>query len=182
MRSRSGNNQTVPRSLRRTCDCVQDEIFATTKKENRALLPTALVSSMTSRAKESQDPPSRTPTPPLATAPGPRASALQKLYADAIAHILYSGCSYANFSACFPTPASKVPESLKLLHEQFTAKLGEGMRREFEAIVEEREVVRGLNGLDGLVEDARRRKGRGEGKQAPVSYVLWTCQACDVGY
>ena len=104
--------------------------------------------------------PSPVPAPPVATAPGPRASALQKLYNDAIAHVLKT-CSYHNFSACFPTPAAQVPGSLKLLHEQFTEELAKSMRREFDGILEDRHVVGSLNELDGLIEDARRRKDRG---------------------
>lgn len=115
-------------------------------------------------AEESQPSiPSRSPSPasrpPIPTAPGPRATALQKLYADAIAHVLKT-CSYNNFSACFPTPAQHVPGSIKFLHEQFTEKLGESMRKEFDAILEDRHVVSSLNELDGLIEEARRRKGK----------------------
>ncbi|KAK4545446.1 hypothetical protein LTR36_002796 [Oleoguttula mirabilis] len=105
--------------------------------------------------------PSPTPQPPLPSAPGPRATALQKLYADAIAHLLKT-CSYPNFAACFPTPAQQVPGSMKVLHEQFTAKLGEVLRRNFDVILAERGVVGALNELDGLVEEARRRKGRSD--------------------
>lgn len=117
--------------------------------------------------------PSRSPSPasrpPIAAAPGPRATALQKLYSDAIAHVLKT-CSYNNFSAGFPTPAQQVPGSFKLLHEQFVEKLGDSMRREFDGILEERGVVASLNELDGLVEEARRRKEKGaeEGGDAPV--------------
>lgn len=114
--------------------------------------------------------PSRSPSPPAAppipAAPGPRATALQKLYADAIAHVLKT-CNYANFSACFPTPAREVSGSLRLLHEQFTEKLGESMRKEFESILEDRHVVGSLNELDGLIEEARRRKRTG-GSNPPV--------------
>lgn len=111
--------------------------------------------------------PSRSPSPasrpPIAAAPGPRATALQKLYSDAIAHVLKT-CSYNNFSACFPTPAQQVPGSFKLLHEQFVEKLGDSMRREFDGILEERGVVASLNELDGLVEEARKRKLRAAGE------------------
>ena len=114
---------------------------------------------------------SRSPSPalsaPIPTAPGPRATALEKLYADAITHVLKT-CNYANFSACFPTPAREVPGSLKLLHEQFTEKLGEGMRREFESILEDRHVLGGLNELDGLIDEARRRRGKGGGEGGRV--------------
>ena len=109
--------------------------------------------------------PSRSPSPvsrpPVASTPGPRATALQKLYSDAIAHVLKT-CNYTNFSSCFPTPAHHVPISLKMLHEQFTDKLDESMRKEFDAILDDRHAVSSLNELDGLIEDARRRKGKAE--------------------
>ncbi|KAK4574369.1 hypothetical protein LTR86_002131 [Recurvomyces mirabilis] len=106
--------------------------------------------------------PSPLPPPPTALHPGPRATALQKLYSDAIAHVLKT-CSLANFSACFPTPAGHVPEAMRQLHEQFTAKLGEQLGGCFEDLVEERGVVGRLNELDFLVEEARRRRERGVG-------------------
>ncbi|SMQ49947.1 unnamed protein product [Zymoseptoria tritici ST99CH_3D7] len=109
--------------------------------------------------------PSRSPSPaappPIPTTPGPRATALQKLYTDAIAHILKT-CSHANFASCFPTPAATVPGSIKLLHENFTTKLGESMRKEFESVLAERDVIPALNELDRVVEDARRRKAQAE--------------------
>lgn len=116
--------------------------------------------------------PSPAAAPPVAATPGPRATALQKLYGDAIAHVLKT-CNYANFSACFPTPAKEIPGQLKNVHEQFTDRLGETMRREFENILEDRHVVGSLNELDGLIEDARRRKARSieEGGAVPVPYV-----------
>ena len=117
------------------------------------------------------NPPTRSPSPaspPLSLAPGPRATLFLQLYADATAHLLHK-ISYANFAACFPTPAQHVPGSLKQLHEQFLGKLGESLGREFESVVRERDVVAGLNGLDGVVEEGRRRKERamqdgGDGK------------------
>ncbi|EMC94631.1 hypothetical protein BAUCODRAFT_51010, partial [Baudoinia panamericana UAMH 10762] len=95
--------------------------------------------------------------PPIASAPGPRATALQKLFSDAVAHIIKT-CSYANFAACFPTPSREVPGSMKLLHAQFTEKLGQQLRQNFEHTLGVRGVVRSLNALDGMVEDARRRR------------------------
>ncbi|KAF1827922.1 Nnf1-domain-containing protein, partial [Dissoconium aciculare CBS 342.82] len=95
--------------------------------------------------------------PPTASAPGPRATALQKLYNDAVAHVLRV-CNYGNFASCFPTPAAQVPGAVRNLHEQFTAKLGDVLRREFEGILFDRNVVPSLNELDRVVEEARRRK------------------------
>lgn len=63
---------------------------------------------------------------------------------------------------------------MKQLHEQFTSKLAEYMRREFENILLDRNVVPSLNELDRLIEDAKRRKARAEkeagenGGQVPV--------------
>ena len=54
-----------------------------------------------------------------------------------------------------------------MLHEQFTEKLGDSMRREFDAIVEDRHVVGSLNELDGLIGEARRRKGKTREGEAP---------------
>lgn len=66
--------------------------------------------------------PSPVTAPPIAAAPGPRASALQKLYHDAIAHTLKT-CSYTNFASCFPTPAKHAPDAMKDLHSDFIQKL-----------------------------------------------------------
>lgn len=135
-------------------------------------LTTLLLQSNITMAADIQAPavqsrsPSPVAAPPIQAAPGPRATALQKLYSDAIAHVLKT-CNYSNFSSCFPTPAREVPGSLKLLHEQFTEKLGESMRKEFDAILDDRHVVGSLNELDGLIEEARRRKGRGDAAPVP---------------
>ncbi|KAF2172098.1 hypothetical protein M409DRAFT_17340 [Zasmidium cellare ATCC 36951] len=106
---------------------------------------------------------SRSPSPPLPpptpSTPGPRATALQKLYSDAITHILKT-CSYTNFASCYPTPSTNVPASMRQLHDQFTQKLAEYMRREFENILVDRNVIPSLNELDRLIEDAKRRKAR----------------------
>ena len=112
---------------------------------------------MAESAEERTRSPSPLPPPPTALTPGPRATALLKLYSDAIAHVLKT-CSLANFSACFPTPSAAVPEAMRQLHEQFTAKLGDQLRSCFDDLVEERGVVGRLNELDTLVEEARKRK------------------------
>jgi kinetochore protein NNF1 len=41
------------------------------------------------------------------------------------------------------------------------------MRREFDSILEDRHVVPSLNELDGLIEEARRRKGKAKEGEAP---------------
>ncbi|OQO08682.1 hypothetical protein B0A48_06552 [Cryoendolithus antarcticus] len=101
--------------------------------------------------------PSPVSAPPVQATPGPRATALQQLYGDAVTHILKT-CNYENFASCFPTPAREASQSLQQLHEEFTERLGASMRMNFDQIVEERNVVPSLNELDQLIEDAKRRK------------------------
>ncbi|KAL2357134.1 Nnf1-domain-containing protein [Cryomyces antarcticus] len=114
-------------------------------------------------AAEPQQPPSRSPSPPtsppLPQAPGPRATALQKVFADALSHSLKT-CSYSNFAACFPTAARYVPEALEGLWRDFVERLGGVCRTEFEAILADRSVIPSLNALDRLVADANKRKER----------------------
>ncbi|TKA72716.1 hypothetical protein B0A55_05544 [Friedmanniomyces simplex] len=105
-----------------------------------------------------------TPPPPTSSLPGPRATALHQLYHEATAHLLKT-CTYPHFAACFPTPARAVPGSMKALHAQFTAKLGEQLRGNFDALMAERGAVGALNGLDGLVEGARGRRRGGAGEE-----------------
>ena len=56
---------------------------------------------------------------------------------------------------------------MRLLHEQFTEKLDQSMRHEFDLILDDRHVVPSLNELDGLIEEARRRKGKAKEGEAP---------------
>ena len=122
--------------------------------------------------RESSRSPSPPTHPPTQATPGPRASALQKLYSDAIAHLLKT-ISYANFSACFPTAAARVPASLLALHTEFTTKLGTQLHEHFSTILEERNVVRSLNELDTLVDEARRKREKaGEGAVAVAGNMV----------
>ena len=106
--------------------------------------------------------PSPIPDAPIAATPGLRASALQKIFAQALTSTLKTN-NYENFSACFPTPAAHCPAALEGVWRQLNAKLEENCTREFESICRERDVVKLLNEWDGRVEDARRRKARSRG-------------------
>ena len=111
--------------------------------------------------------PSPPPSAPVLTEPGPRATALQKVFATALTATLKSN-SYANFSACFPTPAEHCAPALEGVWKQLNAKLEEGCTKEFDDILRERGVVKGLNEWDAAVEKARRRKDRAlEGDEKP---------------
>ncbi|TKA66122.1 hypothetical protein B0A49_12515 [Cryomyces minteri] len=128
-------------------------------------------------AAEPQQPPSRSPSPPtsppLPQAPGPRATALQKVFADALSHTLKI-CSHSNFAACFPTAARYVPEALEGLWRDFVERLGGACRTEFEAILADRSVISSLNALDRLIADAKKRKAHAsaaagkEGIEEPI--------------
>jgi hypothetical protein len=116
--------------------------------------------------------PSPAPAPPLPSAPGPRASRIQKLYADAIDHILKT-CNYPNFASCFPTPAREVPQSMKHLHESFCEKLGDRLHKNFDGIVEDRGVLKWLNELDRLIEEAKKEKTKTDARGgAKVAYAV----------
>lgn len=123
-------------------------------------------SSGTQNADNERDPSNS--TAPAAPTPGPRASQFQKIYSETLLHIVRTN-SYANFAACFPTPAHHVPRSLESVWRQLNAKLEESARAEFADILKEREVVEGLNELDRLVGEAKSRKPEGveEGENAP---------------
>ena len=119
----------------------------------------------TERNPSASPPPSR----PTTLSPGIRASALQKLYNDALSHTLRS-CPYNNFAACFPTPAKHVPESLDGLHRDFVGKLERMGKAEFQTLMEEQNVVPSLNELDNLIADAKKRMertGQEEGQKEP---------------
>ena len=90
---------------------------------------------------------------------------LQQVFSEALSRTLRAN-SYANFSSCFPTPAKHVPHSLESVWRQLNAKLEESAKAEFEDVMRERDVVRGLNELDRLIGEARLRRenaGGGEG-------------------
>ncbi|QSZ30661.1 hypothetical protein DSL72_000219 [Monilinia vaccinii-corymbosi] len=104
--------------------------------------------------------PSPPPPAPIPLTPGPRASRLHDVYEKSLASALNT-ISYPAFSACFPTVASRAPEALKAVHGQMVSRLRQFAIDEFEMILKERKVVERLNGLEAVIEAARRRKARG---------------------
>ena len=103
--------------------------------------------------------PSPPPRAPIAVTPGPRATALQKVFSDALSHTVRAN-SYHNFSACFPTPAKHCPQSLEHVWKQLNTKLEESARAEFDDILREKAVVESLNEWDRVVEEAKVRKDK----------------------
>lgn len=104
--------------------------------------------------------PSPPPPAPVPATPGPRASQLSTVFYNALQHTL-KACTYDKFSSCFPTPALKNPDVLKSVHTQITMMIEEKAGREFDDILQEREVVAGLNDLERLVGDAKSRRAGG---------------------
>lgn len=114
-------------------------------------------------------PTSRSPSPPVALTPGRLATQLQEVFNRALAHTTKT-CSYNNFAACFPTPAARRPDVLQSVWQQIIGKIEVKARNEFEGIMGERDVVKGLNELELLVQEAKRRKEtwEKEGGEKPV--------------
>lgn len=111
--------------------------------------------------------PSPPPEAPVASAPGPRAAALQKVFAGALASSIKAN-SYSNFSSCFPTPAKYCPTALEGVWKQLNTRLEEECKRDFEKILGERQAVEGLNQWDNVIEEGLRRKNRAVEGEMPA--------------
>ncbi|GAD99704.1 MIND kinetochore complex component Nnf1 [Paecilomyces variotii No. 5] len=131
-------------------------------------MPSTTTSQNGSHHEASPSPP---PPAPVPLTPGPRASRLEKVYTEALNRTLRAN-SYANFSACFPTPAKHVPASLESVWRQLNAKLEESAKAEFDEIMREKDAVRGLNELDRLVGEAKFRRENGEGESVVAPHTL----------
>ncbi|KAI1963516.1 hypothetical protein LOZ58_002350 [Ophidiomyces ophidiicola] len=121
--------------------------------------------------RQQEGSPSPPPPAPVPLAPGPRASRLQQVFSEALLRTIRAN-SYANFSSCFPTPAKHVPHSLESVWRQLNAKLEQSARAEFDDVIREREVVKGLNELDLLVSQAKRKKELGEQESGVAPHTL----------
>ncbi|KAK4192103.1 Nnf1-domain-containing protein [Podospora australis] len=94
---------------------------------------------------------------PKQLTPGPRAARLQALFAQTAKHTL-DKITKDNFGACFPTIAAKAPGTLDNVQRQMVDRLGGLWTKEFDRILESRDVVAKLNELEVLVGDAQRRR------------------------
>lgn len=83
------------------------------------------------------------------------------MFTEALKYTI-STCSYANFAACFPTPARAAPPILASVHRQITHMIEDKSRREFDEILEERGVVGALGDLERLVAEAKVRRAKGD--------------------
>lgn len=115
-----------------------------------------------------------TASPPLpekhvAATPGPRATRLRAVYAQALDHTL-GKLGWDNFAACYPTVSSRADGVLRQVQGQMVAKLGEKCEKEFDNIMASRQVVPKLNELEGLIADASQRR-KAAGGVDPEPYV-----------
>ncbi|KAG7290821.1 hypothetical protein NEMBOFW57_000825 [Staphylotrichum longicolle] len=103
--------------------------------------------------------PTQRPTRTTRTAPdpGPPRGAAAGALAAAANHSL-DKISMDNFAACFPTVAVRAPGTLEFVQRKMVERLGDLWHKEFERIMADRQVVARLNELEGLIEDAARRK------------------------
>ncbi|XDG01087.1 hypothetical protein ABKA04_000702 [Annulohypoxylon sp. FPYF3050] len=107
-------------------------------------------------------PSQRAPSPPLPTrhtplTPGPRASRFQQVLDSSLSHTL-GKISWDNFAACYPTIAAQAPAVLRAVQKQMVDRLTALCKKEFDSVLQSRNVVAKLNELESLVSDAERRR------------------------
>lgn len=117
--------------------------------------------------------PSPPPKLPVSNEPGPRAQALDNIFNTALTHTI-STCSYAHFASCFPTPARYNKALVESIWRQVQNMIESRSRREFEEIMAERDVVKGLNELDQLIKDAKLRMQSGQDVPLVQGYAQCT--------
>ncbi|KAI1082198.1 Nnf1-domain-containing protein [Whalleya microplaca] len=129
---------------------------------------------MAPTAEDASSNPPAPASPPLPArhtplTPGPRASRFQDVLNSSLSHTL-GKISYDNFAACFPTIAVQAPNMLKAVQKQMVDRLGALCKKEFDSILQARNVVAKLNELESLVSEAERRRveASAAGREAPV--------------
>ncbi|OTA98853.1 hypothetical protein M426DRAFT_325645 [Hypoxylon sp. CI-4A] len=126
-------------------------------------------SSSSSQQQQQQNPASPPlPTRHTAVTPGPRASRFQEVLNSSLSHTL-GKISWDNFAACYPTIATQAPGVLRAVQKQMVDRLGALCKKEFDSVLQARNVVAKLNELEALVGEAEhRRDDAGVGAEAPV--------------
>ncbi|KAI1106919.1 Nnf1-domain-containing protein [Jackrogersella minutella] len=107
------------------------------------------------QAAAPQSPPLPARHTPLA--PGPRASRFQQVLDSSLSHTL-GKISWDNFAACYPVVAERSPAVLRAVQKQMVDRLGALCQKEFESVLQSRNVVAKLNELESLVSEAERRR------------------------
>ncbi|KAH8889313.1 Nnf1-domain-containing protein [Thozetella sp. PMI_491] len=125
-------------------------------------------------------------SPPLpskhtAVTPGPRAARFQEVFATSLKQTLEK-INWVNFSACYPTIATHAPGTLQAVQQQMVRLLGEKSSREFDAVLQNRNVVAKVNELESLISDAARRRDEsgGDAQRTPAPVPLHLLPADDI--
>lgn len=66
--------------------------------------------------------------------------------------------SWDNFASCYPTVAAQAPGVLKAVQKQMVDRLGALCKKEFDSVLQSRNVVAKLNELESLVSEAEQRR------------------------
>ncbi|KAI6362381.1 hypothetical protein MCOR25_006193 [Pyricularia grisea] len=133
---------------------------ATQTQQTPATTTTTTTTPVTATSEAPASPP--LPARHTAVAPGPRATALQQAFDEALNRTL-AKLEWDKFAACYPTVSARAPNSLRSVQQRVVGLLSEKCRKEFQIILEERQVVPKLNELEALVsEAAMRRKDAGD--------------------
>ncbi|KAF9921283.1 hypothetical protein FBU30_008714 [Linnemannia zychae] len=85
---------------------------------------------------------------------GPRMTRLRGILTKSLQETL-KACNYNAIQECFPILTSSNPEELRQAHEKVCQFLQVEVENEFGQIIEERNVIFKLNGLDRLIADAK---------------------------
>ncbi|KAI0123841.1 Nnf1-domain-containing protein [Xylariales sp. AK1849] len=110
------------------------------------------------------------PTPHNAVTPGPRAARFQTVLDQCLSRTL-GKITWDNFASCYPTIAAQASGTLKAVQRQMVERLGVLCKKEFDSILQSRNVVAKLNDLESLVSEAQRRRdeaGLVDEKDIPV--------------
>ncbi|KAI0881960.1 Nnf1-domain-containing protein [Annulohypoxylon maeteangense] len=104
----------------------------------------------------------REPSPPLPArhtpqTPGLRASRFQQVLDSSLSHTL-GKISWDNFAACYPTIAAQAPAVLRAVQKQMVDRLTALCKKEFDSVLQSRNVVGKLNELESLMSEAERRR------------------------
>ena len=104
--------------------------------------------------------------------PGPRAQRLQQVHAASLGKTL-DKLSWDNFKQCYPVATSRAESTMRKVHTQMVEQLRKKCKREFESILDNRDVIALLNELERLADDAAaRREVHPEELEIPTPYVF----------
>ncbi|KAI1772488.1 Nnf1-domain-containing protein [Hypoxylon cercidicola] len=121
--------------------------------------------------QDQQQTPASPPLPARHTpqTPGLRASRFQDLLNSSLSHTL-GKISWDNFATCYPTVAAQAPAVLRAVQKQMVERLGALCKKEFDSVLQSRNVVAKLNELESLVSEAEHRRDESGvvGAEAPI--------------